>query len=479
MAKKFSMKSLMSTPESKMRLFVWAIFYPVFLCQSVFAASDSEDVFDAITSGLSPSTLRPGRSDRPNHPLARMPVSLSAAFSTSSVQNPSVVAAIKNLDIAKAQVRTAGARPNPQFAMQYGFGNPYTEAIAGNTQQVGANQLVEMGGKRAARLRYARANYILSEYQLADLRYDVRSAVRKGYAELAAAEANIELVENQRALVARLSSLAEAKYKARKCEEVEVLQAKLALDQFETLRNTSYARLRQASIELDYLLGYSPERDLDVEDNGLFKLSTKRTELVPPPDQPLPELEDLLTQAFADRADLKSAKQQVVTTTSAIKLAKAQAVPDVLVGSGYVFSTYKKSANVRQQDGAYLNINVDLPIFYRHQGEIAAAKAASKQAQDQAAAMTSRVEVDVRAAYSKLAAARVNIAHYQKNLIPLALRVVRKAQDSYEKGTIDLGSAIVAQQQFQNTFSSYFDTVVDYQNAWADLETAIGRKIDF
>jgi cobalt-zinc-cadmium efflux system outer membrane protein len=363
--------------------------------------------------------------------------------------------------------------------MQYGFGNPYTEAIAGNTQQVGANQLVEMGGKRAARLRYARANYILSEYQLADLRYDVRSAVRKGYAELAAAEANIELVENQRALVARLSSLAEAKYKARKCEEVEVLQAKLALDQFETLRNTSYARLRQASIELDYLLGYSPERDLDVEDNGLFKLSTKRTELVPPPDQPLPELEDLLTQAFADRADLKSAKQQVVTTTSAIKLAKAQAVPDVLVGSGYVFSTYKKSANVRQQDGAYLNINVDLPIFYRHQGEIAAAKAASKQAQDQAAAMTSRVEVDVRAAYSKLAAARVNIAHYQKNLIPLALRVVRKAQDSYEKGTIDLGSAIVAQQQFQNTFSSYFDTVVDYQNAWADLETAIGRKIDF
>ena len=125
------------------------------------------------------------------------------------------------------------------------------------------------------------------------------------------------------------------------------------------------------------------------------------------------------------------------------------------------------------------SLSVDTTAINAIDAVIAAAKAASKQAQDQAAAMTSRVEVDVRAAYSKIAAARVNIAHYQKNLIPLALRVVRKAQDSYEKGTIDLGSAIVAQQQFQNTFSSYFDTVVDYQNAWADLETAIGRKIDF
>ncbi|MFA6207836.1 MAG: TolC family protein [Candidatus Obscuribacterales bacterium] len=462
-----------------MRTLLNAIILSAFLIQPGFAAANSEDVFDAITSGLSPVSLRPGASDRPNHPVNRVPVSLSAAFTTSYTQNPTVVAALKNLDIAKGQVRAAGARPNPQFAMQYGFGTPFTEAIAGNTQQIGANQLIEMGGKRAARLRYARANYVLSEYQLADLRYDVRSAVRKAYAELAASEANIELVENQRALVERLSMLAEGKFKAKKCDQLEVLQAKLALDQFETLRNTSYARLRQASIELDYLLGYDPARDLDVEDNGLFKLSTKRTELVPPPDQPMPPLERLLTQAATDRADLKSARQQVVTTTSAVRLAKAQAVPNVLLGSGYVFSTYKKSAHVRQQDGAYLNLNFDLPILYRQQGEIAAAKAANKQAQDQAAAMASHVEVDVRSAYAKIVAARANIAHYQKNLIPLALTVVRKAQDSYEKGNTDLGSAIVAQQQFQSTFSSYFDTVVNYQNAWADLETAIGTKIDF
>lgn len=443
------------------------------------AVQAAPEPFSADPPDWSDSALRPGVSDRPNRPVDRFAISLSEAFKLAHVQNPSVVSAVKNIDVAKAQIKTAGARPNPQIAIQYGFGTPYTEVISGNTQQIGANQLFETGGKRGARLRYARANYILAEYQLADLRYDVRSAVRKAYAELAAAEANAELVENQRTLVVRLSQIAEKKVKDGKAQPVEALQAKLALGGFETLRNSALARLRQASIQLDYLLGYSSERDLDVEDNGLFKLSMKRTELVPPPDEPIAPLSQLLASAFLDRPDLKAARQQVIAANRAVELQKRQAIPDILIGSGWVFSTYKKSTLVRQQEGAYLNVNMDLPVFYRRQGEIASAKATMSQSQLQAIAMASRVEVDVRAAYAALASARANIAHYQKDLIPLALDVVRKAQDSYENDKSDVGSAIVAQQQYQQTFSTYFDTVVAYQNAWADLETAVGKKIDF
>lgn len=445
-------------------------------CPSPTIAQSARDLITPDTWDWTMKALQPRPSDRPNHPVDRFSLSLSKAFETSYSKNPSVVSALKNIDLAQAQVKIAGARPNPQFALQYGFGTPYTGDISGNTQAAGANQLFEMGFKRHKRLAYARANYILAEYQLADLRYDVRSAVRKGYAELAAAEANIDLVENQRKLVDRLAGIAEKRYKAGKSEEVELLQSKLAVDQFETLRHSAISRLRQASLELDYLLGFDPTRDLDVEDNGLFKLSTARTELVPPPDEPLLPVEKLLETAFAERPDLRAARQQVVAARKGITLARAQAIPDVLIGSGLVFSTYKE---MPQQAGAYLNVNVDIPILYRHQGEIAAAKATHKQAEVQAAAMVQRVEVDVRGAYAALSAARINLAHFQKVLIPLALEVVRKAQDSYESGNSDLGNALVAQQQFQNTFSNYFDTVVAYQDAWADLETAIGKKLEF
>jgi len=446
-------------------------------CVQAVWAAESDFSIGSVPSPL--DELVPGSSSRPNHPVSRFPISLSSAFETSYVQNPSVVAALKNVEVARAQIRTAGAIPNPQLAIQYGVGTPYTEIISGNTQQIGANQLVEMGGKRGARLGYARANYILSQYQLADLRYDVRSSVRKAYAELAAAEANIDLVENQRALVQRFRLIAKKRVAEKKAEEVELLQSKLAVDQFETLRNSAFARLRQASIQLDYLLGFATDRDLDVEDNGLFRLSLARTELVPSPDVPIASLEQLLLQAYEKRPDLKSARQQVVTNRAAVRLSKTAAVPDLLLGSGWAFSTYKKSTGARQQEGAYFNVNIDLPIFYRHQGEIAAAKSTLQQSQLQSDAMLSRVSADVRSAYSAIESTRVNLAQYQKHLIPLALTMVRQAETSYEKGTSDLSNAIVAQQQFQQTFSNYFDTVVAYQTAWADLETAVGRKLEF
>jgi hypothetical protein len=41
-------------------------------------------------------------------------------------------------------------------------------------------------------------------------------------------------------------------------------------------------------------------------------------------------------------------------------------------------------------------------------------------------------------------------------------------------GKTDLATAILAQQQYQQLLSTYFDTVSAYQVAWANLEKAAG-----
>jgi cobalt-zinc-cadmium efflux system outer membrane protein len=73
--------------------------------------------------------------------------------------------------------------------------------------------------------------------------------------------------------------------------------------------------------------------------------------------------------------------------------------------------------------------------------------------------------------------ARDNIFIFQKDLLPTAAHVARLARRSYQIGSTDLATAIVAQQQYQQTLSNYFDTVVSYQTAWADLEKAVGLPI--
>lgn len=86
---------------------------------------------------------------------------------------------------------------------------------------------------------------------------------------------------------------------------------------------------------------------------------------------------------------------------------------------------------------------------------------------------------DVYLAYENLVTARYNINHFQSHLLADAKRVTQFAQQRYESGQADIGDAIVGQQAYINTMKAYFDTVVEYQKAWAELETAIGAPLSF
>jgi cobalt-zinc-cadmium efflux system outer membrane protein len=188
-------------------------------------------------------------------------------------------------------------------------------------------------------------------------------------------------------------------------------------------------------------------------------------------------LEKLLEIAYRSRPDIKVAIEQLETNRRGLTYARAQQVPDPMFGGGYVFSTYLKDQNVPVQRGIYLNVNMDMPVIYHHQGEVELAKANYRQSQKQLDATRAQVETDVHTAYQAFVAARENIVKYQSEILPKASEVVRLARRSYETGFQPISAVIVAQQQYQQTRSSYFDTVVAYQNAWADLERATGQPL--
>jgi cobalt-zinc-cadmium efflux system outer membrane protein len=88
-----------------------------------------------------------------------------------------------------------------------------------------------------------------------------------------------------------------------------------------------------------------------------------------------------------------------------------------------------------------------------------------------------QVGTDVVTAYNEALVARANIFLFQKNLLPTAAKVASVARLGYTYGATDLATAIVAQQQYQQILSNYFDAVVAYQNAWADMEKAVGTPL--
>jgi outer membrane protein, heavy metal efflux system len=220
---------------------------------------------------------------------------------------------------------------------------------------------------------------------------------------------------------------------------------------------------------------------IDVSDNGVFKISVEKTEIVPSPSRELPALDQLLTVTMDSRPDLKAAMQQVFVNTKALTLAKTKKIPDVFLGVGGTFATFAKnqpaglgSVGNWAGTGLFFSVTAENPIFYQYQGEVALAKANLRSSQLKFDQLRSQIATDVVTAYNEVSVAQANIFEFQKNILPTAAEVSRIARRGYELGATDLSTAVVAQQQYQQALSNYFDTVVAYQNAWADLERAVG-----
>jgi cobalt-zinc-cadmium efflux system outer membrane protein len=410
-------------------------------------------------------------------------LSLRASFDKAADNNKEVIAARYNLPISKAALRTAGAIPNPRFSLLYGFGPAYTTIIAGNPQQFGFQQDIQTAGKRTKQVNLARSNYSVAELNVEALLFNVHNRVRRAYAEQAAAEAYELLIESQRKVALNLLDIAQKRYDSGKAPFSEALQAKLGVIQFDTQRNQAELRLQQATVSLAQLIGETPKNVevIDVDDNGIFKLSAEKTDLVPSPYKSMPPLNDVLPEAFQDRPDLHVAIQQAYSDRKALTLARAQRIPDVLIDVGYQFTTFKPhqpygltAVTVHNQPGVYLNVTAELPIYYHHQGETTQAKGTWLQDYSQIEQLKTQVAADIVSAYESSAVARANIIKFQKELLPAAALVAKQALIRYQLGKSDLATAILAKQQYQQTLSAYFDAVVAYQNAWADLENAIG-----
>ncbi len=413
-------------------------------------------------------------------------VSLASCFELSDTHNREIASAKWALPIAQAGIRAATAIPNPQFQLQAGFGDSFNYLFTGQTQNFALVQDLQTACKRTKKIDIARANYGLSELQLDALRFDVHNRVRRAYAELAAAEAYQALIESEREVGLKLLNIAKKRFEAGKASQSEVLQADLTILQYDTQRNQAQGRLAQASARLAQIIGERPIRVevIDVDDNGIFKLSAEKTDIVPSPKRLPPPLSELLGIAQTARPDLKTSKQQVFVNRKALALAQTRKVPDLFFGIGGTYSTFSQHQPTGLNStgnwigtGIFTSLTLENPILYQYQGEVQQAVGALRQSQRQVDFVKAQVAADVATAYSEVLVSRANIFEFQNNLLPTAQLVARLARRGYEVGSSGLATAIIAQQQYQQSLSNYFDAVVNYQNAWADLEKAVGLPL--
>jgi cobalt-zinc-cadmium efflux system outer membrane protein len=375
--------------------------------------------------------------------------------------------AIQRSTIAISQAAVTTAKVRPDWSADLGFPSAdLSNQGSPTTWSTGLNVPFELGGKRKSRVRAATAD-------VATTNSDYEDALRQSRA--AAADAFIDSLGSRDILKSKQKSLGEfdrivkvneERVRVGDIGEIELVQSRVNRDQFRADVITAQADVISADLALGQQLG-QPQR-LSMQ----LPVPVGRLEI---PDRTF-NVDNLVTTAFQQRADVISKIRALEAAELRIDLAKTNLIPDVSFGGAYTHSGVGTGGFAQPADNTLsFGLSVNLPVSrLRYQGEVEATRAARTQAELQLSAVQLRVETEVRTAYSRYQASVQRLQLYRGGMLKDGDRVLEARLYAYQRGGATLLEVIDAERTSADVYLSYSQALVEHAHALVALEQTAG-----
>jgi cobalt-zinc-cadmium efflux system outer membrane protein len=386
-------------------------------------------------------------------PAAQAPptLTLDAAFARALEANPAIAAARMRRAVDLAGIDVARERPNPEAHVEFERETP--------KEAYGMGIPIELGGKRGKRIAVGEATLHTGEAELAQTTIEVRNAVRRAYFTRVIAEARFGQLNELRDIATRARDAAQARFTAGSAPRLEVLQAELALAQVDNDRVTAKAAADGARVQLNALLAFP----LDAAP-ALATAAEAPGALVSPADA--------ATRAQASSAEIAVLNRRIDEQRAKLALAQANRVPDI-TPDGTVTRNAEPEFNV----GWRAAVAMTVPIVTSHRAGVRLEEAALVQLTGERAAALARITGDAVSAATVADAQRQQYLRYRDQILPQATEVERMAEDSYKLGQTGIAAFLQALQATRDARLRALQAALDFQNALADLERAIGTPL--
>jgi cobalt-zinc-cadmium efflux system outer membrane protein len=179
--------------------------------------------------------------------------------------------------------------------------------------------------------------------------------------------------------------------------------------------------------------------------------------------------EALVDEANQQRPDLQALVRDEARAVADLRLQKANAKVDWLIGT-----EYRKQDATAHANTMGLFLNSPLPIFNRNQGEIARAQQAELQAQARTKALRATVENDVDLALLEYKTAHDDLEKIEGTMLGKAKDVRSISEYSYKRGDISFVDFLDAVRAYNDTMQSYNDARAEYARSLYGLDAATG-----
>lgn len=381
-------------------------------------------------------------------------LTLSEAFDRANRQNLELATARLRRAVSQAGIRIVGQLPNPSIIFNAARDTPHESLLF--------DQQFDINGKRHRRIELARELDTLVGLEMDNLVRQIRKRVRAAFYAAARAYATTIYQQNTLSLAQRVRQIAQARYETGDIPQLEVLQADLEVARAQTEFTIAQQREKVAASDLNLLLNEPADKAWDLG---------APLEVVPPGFA----LDDLITRAYGANADLLHLAQEVKVEQARLRVLRADRIPSLGLQAGADFNSPGQGGFAIGGRG---QLTVPVPIFSRNQGEIAQSVAISNVLASQIATSRRVVSGRVAAVYSEWSTRLTQVEMYRRTLLPAVQQLENMMEESYRAGRANLINVLDAQRNVQQVQRDYLDSLLALQNAFADLEEAVGVPLD-
>lgn len=375
---------------------------------------------------------------------------------------------------AEAEVRSAGAVPNPVLSGSLGRswscgprGCPGPAWGAGLSDQAALSDV--LFGKRGLRLEVASAARDAARLSRADAERTLAFQVKQQFLAALMGRRSLEYAREAQAATREMLQLSQVRFRAGAVSEADVTRFEvLALEAEQGVDQALQAR-RQAEVGLAFLLGVRDAvPEFEAEGPELLHAAS-------PPGVAASTAEGLLAEAHRHRPDLGAAALQEQRAAAAVALAERQRLPEVALSLQY--AQQGSGPTAATPPTGTVGLSLPLPVLYQQQGEIARAEADRRAQAATHARVEAQVVADVEGAHAAFTAARRRVERMESRLLARALLARDLVRIQYQKGAASLLDFLDAERTYIAVQVEYLDDLSTYWTAVFQLEEAVGMDL--
>jgi cobalt-zinc-cadmium efflux system outer membrane protein len=374
-------------------------------------------------------------------------LTLRQALALALTRSPELASVNFDIRIAEARLLQAKLLPNPdaEFTSENiaGSGSYSSARRSENTLLLG--QLIELGGKRRARVREAAFGRDLAGFDYETKKRAVLLKTAENFVDVLAGQRRVAIANDLVRLATDFVPAIRKRVEAGKASELEktrfdVAIASARIDSEQAQHDLVAARQRLAA-------NWSSTNPRFGSAIGDFDRLTEVASF------------ETLASRLAANPQLARYGAEIAQREAALTREKASAIPDVTLRVG------ARQINETKDATAVIGLSVPLPLWNRNQGNIGAAREQVARAGAEQSAVAATLMTELTDAFQNLARARSAISILRENVLPGGERALKATNEGYEAGRFSYLDVLDARRTIGAARTQYLGAITDYHKA--------------